>query len=293
MIIHLLTIQLPVCQVYTRWCRSSSSKNMKNQTFGSNHGKYYIVFSLFPLQDIPIDTLVKGVFSENFRFAQWFKLFYDANMDRARLFKQLEPSPYEPALRSTPHPPRRSMSVNGRESGWKRKVNNHIPSRNSPLAEDRFWKKQPPAHMIAPATSTQHRPPGTNSEDDTDHKDLMQGSYFKRSSELYQSSRRFKQVSSSGELSDESKFNYAKQSITKPGVVVHWLIWRFTSTIWKCGISLAAMVSDLILSMFRIHSVLLILLSNVTNLPCDSYLIKVGFETAQTCLALTKKMSLR
>ncbi|CAL8088006.1 unnamed protein product [Calicophoron daubneyi] len=35
-------------------------------------------------KDIPVNNLVKGVFSENFRFAQWFKLFYEANMGRTR-----------------------------------------------------------------------------------------------------------------------------------------------------------------------------------------------------------------
>ncbi|THD26740.1 hypothetical protein D915_002307 [Fasciola hepatica] len=66
-------------------------------------------------KDIPINNLVKGRFSDNFRFAQWFKLFYDAN--RSKLVRQApEAGDCRFSSRTTDHQyPRRSKSVTGHE----------------------------------------------------------------------------------------------------------------------------------------------------------------------------------
>ncbi|KER24400.1 hypothetical protein T265_07914 [Opisthorchis viverrini] len=66
--------------------------------------------------DIPVDNLIRGVFSENFRFAQWFKLFYDANITQARSFDGFgDQEPYETAPGLIQHPPRRPYSDSTRE----------------------------------------------------------------------------------------------------------------------------------------------------------------------------------
>ncbi|KAF5396706.1 hypothetical protein PHET_10320 [Paragonimus heterotremus] len=148
-------------------------------------------------KDIPIDNLVKGVFSENFRFAQWFKLFYDANVNRARLFKP----PKETSYNSDPHDmhsPRRSLSVTGKDGGWKQKSNQYYSS--SP-AEDRFWKRPQPSNTTAGVSLG---PSVTSSENNICRKESVHNPYSKQAAETHQSGFRRKQASSTGELSDET-----------------------------------------------------------------------------------------
>ncbi|KAF7235320.1 hypothetical protein EG68_11215 [Paragonimus skrjabini miyazakii] len=148
-------------------------------------------------KDIPIDNLVKGVFSENFRFAQWFKLFYDANMNRARLFKPSAETSYDSGPHNI-HSPRRSLSVTGKDGGWKQKSNQYHSS--SP-AEDRFWKRPQPSHTAA---GVSHRSSVASSENNICRKESVHSPYSKQAAEAHQSGFRRKQASSIGELSDET-----------------------------------------------------------------------------------------
>lgn len=56
-------------------------------------------------KDIPIDRLIKGCFRDNLQFAQWFKQFFDTNLDR-RFYNPVEACGDTPVGGTRPGPSR-------------------------------------------------------------------------------------------------------------------------------------------------------------------------------------------
>lgn len=85
-------------------------------------------------KDVPMEGLVKGVFSENFRFGQWFKLFYDANTPHKRCLQSAKQLKCEP-----PSYAQRPMSVRSRGEG-------NVPGNNGavPICKDNRLPPQSP-----------------------------------------------------------------------------------------------------------------------------------------------------
>ncbi|CAH8860860.1 unnamed protein product [Trichobilharzia szidati] len=58
--------------------------NFSAKSAYESFGNYKLLLNAFRecevSKDIPIESLINGAFSENFRFAQWFRLFYEANI---------------------------------------------------------------------------------------------------------------------------------------------------------------------------------------------------------------------
>ncbi|KAG5455033.1 Microtubule-associated protein RP/EB member 1 [Clonorchis sinensis] len=92
--------------------------NVKTESEAAANFKLLLnAFRMFEVRkDIPVDNLIRGVFSENFRFAQWFKLFYDANITQARSFDEFgDQEPYEAVPGHIQHSTRRPYSDSTRE----------------------------------------------------------------------------------------------------------------------------------------------------------------------------------
>nr|CAH8863010.1 unnamed protein product [Trichobilharzia regenti] len=75
------------CQIMEKLFPGSICVNRINFSAKSAYesfGNYKLLLNAFRecevSKDIPIESLISGAFSENFRFAQWFRLFYEANI---------------------------------------------------------------------------------------------------------------------------------------------------------------------------------------------------------------------